>query len=158
MSEQEEHRLTPQPDSGAGPIWVNAHHLVIVGMLRIDHPDSDLSEDNFLPYGHTAFLEEGAELWICRAWMEGAPSAYLTVQTLPDWSSFTNLHDWQLDNERSTQLLPLLLALIASAPKGIKAIGVTEARQEELHTLIAPVLFDMHNNARLQWSDYERYR
>ena len=158
MYEHDEHQLIPQSDSPQGPIWVNASNLALVGMLKIEPPDSDLSEENPLPYGHTAFLDEGTELWVCRAWIEGDPVAYLTIQTLPDWSIFTALHDWKMDNEFSTQLLPVLLALMASAPTGIKAIAVPDARQEEIHTLIGPVLFDMHSNARLQWSDYERYR
>lgn len=158
MHEHEEHRLIPQSDSVQGPVWANSRNLALVGMLKIEHPDSDLSEDNPLPYGHTAFLDDGNELWVCRAWLEGAPVAYLTIQTSQDWSIFTAIHDWKLDNELSTHLLPVLLALIASAPKGIKAIAAPEVKQNEIHTLIGPVHFDMHSNARLQWSDYERYR
>lgn len=157
MHEYNEYRLIPQPDSPQGPVWANSRNLALVGMLRIDHPDSDFSEENPLPYGHTAFLDEGTELWVCRAWLEGAPVAYLTIQTFPDWETFTAVHDWRFDTEVDGQLLSVLLALIASAPEGIKTIAAPEARQDEIHRLIGPVLFDMHGNARLQWSDYERY-
>ncbi len=158
MHEHKEYRLILQPDSPQGPVWNNSRYLALVGMLRIDHPDSDLSEENPLPYGHTAFLDEKSELWVCRAWLEGAPVAYLTIQTTPDWRTFTAVHDWQFDSKVNEQLLSILLALIATATEGIKTIAVPEARQDEIHKLIGPVLFDMHGNACLQWSDYERYR
>lgn len=49
------------------PLWTNQDQISLVGMLPLSLPENDLEEDNPLPYGHLAFVEDEAQLWVCRA-------------------------------------------------------------------------------------------
>ncbi len=151
-------RLALDPASQLEPIWKNANGLVIAGMLRIEVPDSDLVDENPLPYGHTAFVEEDNQLWVCRAWMAGQPLAYLTLQTSATHKDIPVLHDLRMDCPDAHSFKAVMLALVASRSDDLVCIGVDEPRQTLIHELFGYIFFDMHKNARIQWSAYARHR
>ncbi len=144
--------------SDSYPIWSNQRSIALVAMLSVPVPDNDLVDDNPLPYGHTAFTEDDCELWVCRLWIEGSPVAYVTLQTTPEMRVILALHDWRFDDQSERTFEEAMLCLVASAQDGLTLVGISEDRQAELNRLFGPVLFDMHNNARIHWSDYERHQ
>ncbi len=158
MSFEDEYQLKRQAGTELAPLLMNTYRLVVVGMIKIEVPESDFSDSNPLPYGHTAYLDDGAELWVCRIWADNVPVAYVTTQLSHEWDRILAIHDWRMDKPSDETLMSFLLAFIATAPAGLRIICANEVEREQIHRLIGPVFFDMHEHARITWNDYERYR
>lgn len=136
------------------PLWTNRDHISLVGMLPLTLPESDLDEDSPLPYGHLAFVEDEARLWVCRAWYDGQELGQLVLQFGADRCQVIALHDWQLIREDEQPLRHLLLALMASAEVGVHVIAADEPMQTLLQHLLGALPFDLHNGTRLFWTSH----
>lgn len=136
------------------PLWLNNSHVSLVGMVNLILPDNDLEDDNPLPYGHLAFVEDDAQLWVCRAWYDGHELGQMVLQFSSDLGAFFALHDWQLKSTEECHLKKLLLALMATASPGFKVIAADEDMQTRLQQLLGGLSFDMHNCTRIFWTSH----
>ncbi len=148
------YQLVCSDEQAAYPVWRNAAFVTLVGMLRLNLPESDLEEDNPLPYGHLAFVEDGAQIWVCRAWHDGRELGQMVVQFSADRGRVHALHDWQLKEVADAELQRLLLALMAGARPGVQVVAADAAMQQRLQQLLGGLPFDLHNCTRLYWTSH----
>lgn len=138
------------------PLWASEADVSVQGMLSISTPESDFDDDNPLPYGHSIFVEDNAVLWVCRLWQAGQSVGHALLQWHADLEQLIGVHDWATPNANNEQLAAVLRALLASAPQGLRFIGMSAEHQRCINNLLAPAFFDQHNNAYLHWSEHAR--
>ncbi len=136
------------------PLWCNSSHVALVGMLRLTLPENDLEENNHLPYGHLAFVEDDSQLWVCRAWYDGHELGQMVLQLSANLEVFFALHDWKIKSTADIPLKKLLLALMATANPGFQVIAADEGMQNQLQHLLGGLAFDMHNCTRIFWASH----
>ncbi len=148
------HRLDLLDQHAEYPVWVNAAFLSLVGMLRVPLLESDLADESLLPYGHLAFVEDDAQLWVCRVWYDGRELGQVVLQFTADLRLITAIHDWQLEAINAPGVRGLLLALMSSAEIGVGVIAADEDMQQLLQHVLGGLPFDLHNCTRLYWGSY----
>lgn len=134
------------------PVWISPACVTLVGMLCLQLPESDLDEANPLPYGHLAFVEDQAVLWVCRAWFDGRELGQLLVQFSAELTEVYALHDWQMQLEGDHGVRELLLALMSSARSGLRVIAAEEVMQQKLEVFLGHISYDLHSCTQLHWA------